>query len=356
MSLWFSIAENRYTEDMQITGIIAEYNPLHQGHIYHIQQTRKLLHPDVLVVLVSSYFSQRALPSLLSPSDKARMALQAGADLVIELPVVYAAQAADQFALYSLEALKTAGVTTVCFGSETNDMDYLKACVQKLEQAEKNPVTSMARNLDEVLQAPGSNDILGIQYVRWAEQFGIEPVCIQRSGQYKSATATRKDFFEGKSQFLDELFLERQNWDNYYPYLRLFLQETNPQTLSEFFLVSEGIENRLIRLAKEKETWNEFLEAAITRTYSRARIQRTCLFILLQISRKDMQEHNSFFALKILGANSTGRKWLASLPEGTPIYSRYRQMPDFLQMVERKSRALYNAVLSVPVKEQVIMI
>lgn len=343
---------------MEITGIIAEYNPLHQGHLHHIEQTKQLLKPDVLIVLVSSWFSQRALPSLLTPADKARLALEAGADLVIELPPVYAAQSADQFAKYSIEALKTAGCTSICFGSETNDIGLLRAYSVALETMEKDPSTSYARSLEKQLAALKANDILGIQYIKYCDQFGITPYCIKRDQNFKSATSTRADFFDPQKprQYLEEYFQKEQNWENYYPYLRLFLQMSDPKDLEKYFLVREGIEHRLIRLAKEKKTWHEFLEAAITKTYTRARIQRTCLFMMLQITKEQMERHDSFFAIKVLGANNRGRSWLNMLPVGTPIYSRFRQQPEFLQQVEVKSRALYNSVMENPVKDSIVMV
>lgn len=334
---------------MRVTGLITEYNPLHQGHLYHIEQTKKLLKPDVLVVILTSWFSSRGLPSLLSRYDKTRLALKAGADLVLELPCVYAAQSADRFAMYAIESLKTAGVNTICFGSEKGDIEVLNKLAGRIQETKADPSLSMVRNTERLLgESLRSNDILGIQYIRYCWMFGIEPVCIQRMDTYKSATSTRADFFEGKDQFLSEYFIEKQRWENYYPALRTFLLMSPPELLSSFFLVTEGIENRLRKAARKARTWPEFLEASISKTYSKARIQRTCLFILLQIKKDEMQQHEEFFFLRILGMNDKGRKLIRSLPDGTPIASRFSQLPDFLKTVEEKSRLLYESVMDTP--------
>ena len=331
---------------MNITGLITEYNPLHQGHLYHIEQTRNLLHPDILIIIVTSWFSSRGLPSLLSRNDKAKLCLQAGADLVLELPCIYAAQSADRFAMYAIESLKTAGVNNICFGSETGDLKKLETLAGSLDLLIKDPSTSLVRNTEKTLNQPlRSNDILGVQYIRYCRMFGITPYCIKRNEDFVSATQTRKDFFEGKKAFLSDHFMSQQCWSSYYPALRTALMMSPSSTLRSFLLVEEGIESRLRKAAEKNFSWEGFLEDCVSKTYSRARIQRSCLFILLQITKEDFRSHDHFFFLRILGMNDKGRRLLSSLPKGTPMASRIRDLPEFLRMVEHKSRLLYESVL-----------
>lgn len=342
-----------YTVSMNAVGLITEYNPLHEGHLHHIEQTRKLLNPDVLVVIMTSWFSSRGLPSLLGRHDKTKLAMKAGADLVLELPCIYAAQSADRFALYAIESLKTAGVTAICFGSEKGDICALENLADQLENAQADPSTSMIRNTEKLLNEPlSSNDILGIQYIRYCRMFGISPYCIQRNDAFKSATATRADYFSGRKEFLSEYFQQEQSWESYYPYLRNQLVLTSAHDLNRFFLVSEGIENRLKKAAQNCRTWDEFLRSAISKTYTKARIQRTCLFILLQITKEQMNQNDSFFLCRVLGMNEKGRALLRSRPAGTPVISRFRDLPPFLQMTETKSRYLYESVMNEPLKNE----
>lgn len=357
-----------YSDCMKIAGLITEYNPFHNGHLYHIRKTRELLNPDVLVVVVSSWFTQRGLPSLISRTDKTRIALENGADLVIELPSVYAAQAADRFALYAVEALKTAGADCICFGSETGDLQKLESMARAAERIRFSPDQSMIRSLNRQLEKEfqtedlKSNDILGIQYIRWCREFGIEPYCIKRSPDFKSATATRHDYFQASDaglvpdEYLSGYFHEEQRWESYYPVLRNLLVLSDADRLSSYFLVTEGIENRLKKAAERHADWSGFLEQCISKKYTRARIQRTCLFILLQVTKEQMEKNHSFFMVRVLGMNSKGAALLKTRPEGTPIASRFAQLPDFLKEVERKSRFLYNSVLNHPVSDQEVVI
>lgn len=333
-----------YTGCMKIAGIVAEYNPFHEGHLYQLKKTRELLNPDVLVVIVTGCFSSRGLPCLINMEDKTRMALEAGADLVLMLPVIYGCQSADRFALYAIESLKTAGVNMLCFGSETNDIPRLQALAGKLEHLEGDPSTSLARNVSQVLESPRPNDILGIQYVRWCKEFGIEPVSVLRDQTLKSATAIRKDFFGHIWQPMDYLFSRKQSWEGYYPLLRYELLMSDPKDIEKIFLVREGIEHRLKKAALSHERWEDFLEAVISKGYSRSFIQRVCLMILLHINKKEMKGHESFFALQVLGMNETGRKHLSSLPKGTPIYSRFRDLPEPVKSADLKSRQLYSLI------------
>lgn len=332
---------------MKAAGIVAEYNPFHQGHVFHLQQTREVLQPDVLVVVVSEWFSQRGLPSLMTPQDKARLALEHGANLVIGLPACYAAQSADHFARYALEALKQAGVQTICFGSETGDLAWLQKARKQLEDLPKDPSRSQMRNIQSVLPGIGPNDVLGIQYLRWCEKLGLDAVCIQRESRFASATASRASFFDGQRVWLDSLFLKKASWEHLYPFLRMQLLMSSAEQLQQIFLVQEGIENLLIAQARRCADWQSFLEGCQNKSYSRARIQRTCLFILLQQSSFQMKGHASFFEVIVLGADDTGRRWLrhlqkqaAAREEESHIYSAWRQLPEWLKVQQQKPRQI----------------
>ena len=148
---------------MKITGIIAEYNPFHQGHIYHIQKAKEITQCDCLVIILTGCFSQRGLPSLLTPYDKTKLALQYGANLVLECPVCFGAQSADYFAKYNLQALSCLPIDTLCFGSETNDIAYLRYLLHKQKEISVVPSKSLNINQDLDIQP---NDILGMQYIR----------------------------------------------------------------------------------------------------------------------------------------------------------------------------------------------
>ena len=144
--------------NMKTCGIITEYNPFHQGHIYHIKKTKELTQCNCLIAIVSNHFTQRGLPSLLSMEDKTKLALEAGCNLVIELPACYAAQSADYFAKYAIESLHALNIDQICFGSETNDIVLLREYAKQMESTKVDPSLSMNRNLYSKDIQP--NDIL----------------------------------------------------------------------------------------------------------------------------------------------------------------------------------------------------
>lgn len=318
---------------MKAAGIITEYNPFHQGHRYHLQKTRQITQADVVICILSGYFSQRGLPSVMDLETKAALALENGADLVLRLPAIYAAQSADYFAKYALQSLSVLEVDEIVFGSETEDLNLL----EKPAMAPKDPATSLARNQ----QALRPNDILGRQYIRWCKELGIDYKTIRRNPDFISATQSRQDFFAGRPAWLQENFQPAQRWESYYPYLRLILLMSDPADLAELFLVNEGIEYRLIRCARQHDNWHGFLEAAITKTYSRARIQRTCLMILLQVKKEFMAAHDGFFYALPVSFNEKGRQWLRQ-HKSERICMKLAQMPVWLKDSLIKEKTLYH--------------
>ena len=289
------------------------------------KKTKELTQCDCLIAIVSNHFTQRGLFSLLTMEDKTKLALEAGCNLVIELPPCYAAQSADYFAKYAVESLSQLHIDQICFGSETNNISTLKEYSKQMELTQVVPSLSMNQNLYTKNIRP--NDILGIQYIKQCEKYGITPCTIARNDSFKSATQTRKEYFDGISQFNDAYFNKNQTWDTYYPYLRKFLLLSDTNTLSTYFLVNEGI---------EYQKWQDFLMASISKTYTKARIQRTCMFILLQITKAQMQENNHFNQVIVSGFDSVGQEFL----KGKHVITKFKELPKFLQDIELKCQYL----------------
>ena len=156
-------------------------------------------------------------------------------------------------------------------------------------------------------------------------------------------------FFNGKDVPYKSLFFIEQNFNSYYPYLSLTLQLSSPAELAQYHLVNEGIEHRLQAASQKAKNWDEFLSLTITKNYSRSRIQRTCLMILLKIKKSEMIDHD-FFQLKVLGLDSIGKECLKHIHKDRLIM-RFNQMDPFLQNIELKTNFLYNSVLKSPIQE-----
>ena len=120
--------------ELSILGIIAEYNPLHSGHLYHLQTAKKLLRPEATIAVMSGSFTQRGEPALIDKWSRAQMALAAGIDLVIELPIAWATSSAPNFAAGATRLLAAAGATDICFGSELGQIEPLRQIASILLQ------------------------------------------------------------------------------------------------------------------------------------------------------------------------------------------------------------------------------
>lgn len=189
---------------MRVSAIIAEYNPLHNGHAYHIEETKKITHCDYLIVVMSGAFTQRGIPAIMPKHERAEAALTAGADLVIELPVTYATGSAERFAYGAVSLLhQLRCVDFLSFGCETNTIDALKGIAELLV----NPPASFQNDLNHYLKEGYSyprarqavideytdfnaslletpNNILAIEYLKALLRLksAISPIAIERAG------------------------------------------------------------------------------------------------------------------------------------------------------------------------------
>ena len=141
---------------MRIVGVIAEYNPFHNGHAYHLQQARETSQADYVVVVMSSCFTQRGDAALLSPADRARMALSCGADAVFALPACWAVRDAEHFALGGVALLNSLGVDAISFGAETADAASLSACARLLEAPDAPLSDALHRRMSDGLPYPAA--------------------------------------------------------------------------------------------------------------------------------------------------------------------------------------------------------
>lgn len=335
---------------MKICGIVCEYNPFHNGHIYHIHKTKEVTQCDLLIALMSGNFVQRGEPAIIDKWQRTEMALLHGVDLVIELPFIYATQSAKYFAQGAMHLLNLIGCDCFCFGSESNNLELLKEYSQlELQTLDKTiaPVQSY-ENLYGNLKA---NDILGINYLKYANQ--LKPYCIKRSNSYfdkqledeiSSATSIRfavqnnQDISKATPMTIkDPIYLK-----DYYPYIQSLLLTLSKDYLKELFLMDEGIENLLVKNA-QYDNFDDFMEHSISKKYTRSKIQRTLVHLLNQTTKKTVNTLQLPNYVRILGANEKGRKYLKTV--NCPIASRFNQIPEEYRTIELKSTQVYASVM-----------
>ena len=325
-----------------ICGIIVEYNPFHFGHAYHIRQSVELSGCDLLIAVMSPNIVQRGEFAVIDKKRRAYCALNQGVDLVIELPSIYVLQKADIFAWGAIRLLDRCGITDLCFGSETNDIDYLSRLADltfdfdRLKEELKTGVSypgAVSRLVDRLYP----NDILAVAYLKILSDYPqIRSHILQRTNTYKdreindeyaSATAIRhnlhnKDIDLHKyTPLADDLSRFNNDLSRYYDLIRYSLMTSSSEELSSYLLVDEGIENHLKSQVQTTENYDDFLHNCVNRRYTTSRIQRTLMNILLKVPKSSKNDLEINSGLRILGFNDKGRDYLKTLNKKEVPYS-----------------------------------
>ena len=323
---------------MNIIGIIAEYNPFHNGHLYHINKIKEL-YPDSLLVLVTSgYFTQRGHISVLDKESKTQIALNNNIDIVLELPVIYSTQSSDIFAHQSITILNELKIDTLVFGSESNDIDLLKSIVTKQSTKEYedkvkqyldegvNYPTAMAKALELPDNIATPNDLLGISYIKAINKINpnIKPITIKRTSDYHDITST--DSIISATNIREKLY-NGENITNYIPsynidYINnisnnnlfdlLKFKILTDKDLSIYLDVDEGIEYRLQKYINEASSFDSLIGFIKTKRYTYNKINRMLIHILIGQTKEDNKKANIDY-IKILGYNSLGQQYLKDI-------------------------------------------
>jgi len=320
---------------MKVCGIVVEYNPLHQGHLYHLAKAKEIAGADIMVAVMSGNFVQRGEFAITDKWTRTQAALDAGIDLVLELPTIFTLQSATQFGKAAIDILHLAKCDTVVFGSETNNLDELKE------------IASMSFNIDNfkenmkkgfsypavygyMCDSYGPNDILATAYLRELANFPeMEPISILRTSDYlndelddrlPSALAIRTALKQGKDVSASTPMKGLESypsprWEQYYGVIRNRLLTTPAKELSQIFLMDEGIENHLIKQAYEYYNWNDFISACVTRRYTRSRIQRTLCHLLMNNTKDMVKALPEYNKIRVLGFSDAGKQYLKYLKE-----------------------------------------
>ena len=348
---------------MKACGIIAEYNPFHKGHHYQIEQIRKQTDADVIVVVMSGNFVQRGEPAIENKWHRAKMALENGADLILELPTLSSTQATDWFAAGGVGILHAAKCQEIAFGVEDTSIDYQVAFeewntlqtrikehviddeMKSLTYA--NRLSLVAKEnfgenspLYRLMQQP--NQQLGFAYVKeiLSHNLPMEFITIERIGnghldekiqdeQFASGTALRKQLLKvdrnhqllSQLPYLNEVSSDeyRNNWEQYWTLLKYQLERSSVKELRTIYQMDEGIEYRFKKFLPQANSFDEFIQLLKNKRWTWARLQRLCIYVLLGIIKEQVKQHFESIRepkeVTVLGFNETGREYLKNLRE-----------------------------------------
>lgn len=348
----------------RVLGIIAEYNPFHNGHLYQIEEAKKQTGADYVVAVISGNFTQRGNTSLVNKWVKTDMALRSGVDIVIELPTVYSISSAENFAegaIKILDSLKI--VDTLCFGTETADFAALNNIANVLYNEPKEYVSLLNHELGKGVSYPkaresalmmylndikryanilsGSNNILAIEYLKALKKLksSMRPFSVQRKkvyyndekivDEFASSTAIRKLVSRGQydeirkvvptssymllkeeirkgSFVLDILKFEKEILYN--------LRKMTVSEIAELPDVTEGLEHVIKNAVNSCNSILDLMDIVKSKRYTQTRIQRILLYALLGITKRDMANARKVTPyVRVLGFNKNGREMLSEI-------------------------------------------
>ncbi len=346
---------------MNITGVVVEYNPFHNGHALHVNESRKMTNADIIIAVMSGNFLQRGEPALVSKWSRTKMALANGVDIVLELPYVYATQHAEIFANGAVSILSSIGATSICFGSEAGDIGQFEQLVAFISDNEESYHSFVQEGIKEGLSYPKAlatafsklhlskdildlskpNNILGYHYTKAIveQEAKIKPYTIQRTAaQYHdkqvlpqsiaSATSIRETIVKQKKelclvehvvppttyQSLQEFKTEHgsfQDWERLFPFLKYKILTTPVEEIGAIYEAEEGLEHRITSCIREATSFLELMEKLKTKRYTWTRLQRFCLHILTNTTKHEMKDVSTTSPyIRILGMNQIGRDYI----------------------------------------------
>lgn len=355
---------------MNITGIITEYNPFHNGHKFHLEESKKQTKSDGTICIMSGNFVQRGGPAIIDKWKRTEMALSNGVDLIIELPTFYAVSSAEFFAKGAVSILNSLNiVNNLFFGSEIGDAKALSEIAKVLVSEDERFQNILKENLSlgltfakareksliEYLNSSeinniitSSNNILGIEYIKSILKLNssINPVALKREGSnyndkslsqtFSSATSIR-EVLKNTSNIEDlkniiplesyEVFSKLQEQDyrftfeeEMFKYIKYKIQ-TNCVNFNNLYEVTEGLDNKIIKEISSSNSLHEFILKIKSKRYTYSKISRILTHIYLGLDNddfKDIANENNLY-VRVLGFNKTGREILSLIKANSSI-------------------------------------
>lgn len=387
---------------MRSVGIVAEYNPFHNGHLYHLNQSKEISGSDVTIVAMSGNFLQRGEPAIVPKWTRTKMALRSGADLVVEIPYAFAVQKAEIFAMGSVYLLDALKCNSICFGSELGSIQPFIHTVDLLKKQEETynrrirfyikqgvsypkalafAYSDLEKNEDTVdLSRP--NNILGYHYIQASKKIKskIEPFTVKRNtaehddqtihdDKIASATSIRKLIKQEasldriRSYIPEATYREMESyyhhyehlhdWEDYWPYLQYRLLTMNNEELNQMYDIEEGLPYRLQKAAQSSGSFQTFMEKVKTKRYTWTRLQRICVHALTNTSRADMEAAGETPKyIRLLGMSPKGREYLNKVKKDLPLplVSTVSAFPEAMFTLDRRAALVYSQVMKEPAR------
>ena len=360
---------------MKIIGIIAEYNPFHNGHKYQIDKIREKYNDALIVVCMSSSFTQRGELSILNKWDKTKCALNNGVNIVVELPYIYSTQSSDTFSEYALKILNEFNIDELCFGSEDNNLDNLYK-VADTQINNKDFDIKVKEYLDDGVNYPTAlnsalkdlinieitkpNDLLGVSYIKEIikNNYNIKPFIIKRTNDYHdknndgdivSASNIRErlinnsDILGKVPNDVYELLSDKSFNTKYFEFLKYKI--ISEADLNKYLDVDEGLSTRIKNVINKSNNLEELIQNIKTKRYTYNKISRMLNHILCSFT-KDENTIKDIEYIRILGFDQNGKEYLNKLKKNIniPILNKYDTKKYQTLEIEKRASDIYSLV------------
>ena len=359
---------------MKSIGIIAEYNPFHNGHLYHLNKIKEM-YPDYTIILVmNGNFTQRGEPTIIDKWKRKDIALELGIDLIIELPFPFSTQSADFYAYGAITILEKLQVERVIFGSESDNIDdLLEIAKEQLNNNDfdklvkiycklgNNYPTALSLALEDLTnkKITTPNDLLGISYLKviLKNNYKIKAETIKRTNTYHdksinnnivSASAIREALKDNKSinkQIPKETLNKLSNLhfiDDYYSLLKYKI--ITEDDLSIYQTVDTGMTKKIKEAINNSNNYDELIKNIKSKKDTYNKISRMLLHILCNFTKEKAKKYNDITYLRILGLNSNGKKYLNKIKKdlNIPLISKINREKDPMLEFELNTTKIYD--------------
>lgn len=357
---------------MSSVGIICEYNPFHNGHLYHLNKIKEIYHDDAIVLILSGNYTQRGDFSIIDKWKKTEIAKKMGIDLIVELPFPFATQSADLFSYGAVTLLEKLKVEKLVFGSESDNIDDLETIAKcQIENPDFDKLVKVYSKFgynyptainNSIYDLTGKkvdtpNDLLGVSYVKTIleNNYNIKPICIKRTNDYhdkelkdiSSGTSIRealknnddvsKSIPEVVLPYLKDLHFK----DDYFNLLKYKI--ITEKDLNIYQTVDEGLGDKIKKVINEVNSYDELIEKLKSKRYTYNKISRMLLHILVGFTKDMADDMKEINYIRILGFSKKGQAYLNKVKKDIDIdiLSKFVRNNKYLEL-ELKTTEIYS--------------
>lgn len=360
----------------KVVGIVAEYNPFHNGHLYQINKIKEKYEDATIVVVCSSSFTQRGDTSILNKFDKAKVALNNGVNLVVELPYVYSTQSSDIFASAAIKILNYLKVDTICFGTERDSIDEIKKCADtQLNNPEYDKIvkeqldlginypTALNKALKKLIgiEITEPNDLLALSYIKEIikNKYNIEIFSIKRTNDFHdinsnemivSASNIRNKLINNidiKDKVPSDVYeiLKNIKFNNkYFEFLKYKINSESD--LEKYLDVDEGLSSRIRNSIDKSNSLEELIQNIKTKRYTYNKISRMLNHILCSFTKDERDQVKTIEYIRILGFDEVGQKHLNSIKDDIDIKILNKFDTSYKALeIEKRVSSIYSMIM-----------